>query len=493
MKIIGSKKENQKTRKYVFPYLVISLLYYFLISLFHCSLFAELHEEPLIKIPTFLGNWRRNFYGFSSVPKKLDIIWKKHIGGAESGYGKGKRKWYGTGWTGQPLIVEENGKEYLIIGTFNHHLYKLDARTGEEIWKYRFDDIIKATPTIFFNPDADNKENEIVILCGSRRGVGKPLNTESVESFRAVSYFTGRKLWGIKIPKTESNSRDVDASALVYKGTIYIPAENGYLYILDLNGDLIKQVKLYTSDDVKKHRNNVIAEASPALYNGILYIASGSGHIYGIDTNSHEIVWDFYCGADMESTPVINNYGCMFVGIEKEYIKGNGGVFKIDLNNPIGEQVVWFFPTENKKFAGWLGGVVGSVAISSYPEPIVAFTAIDGHVYIVSQDEFEKDLVLGPNKKNKYKTPKLLWKENIGSSISTPVFIDNHLIVAGYDKKLHIFDIEMTDEEEICVTESDSFSTTGSFESTPVVSDMKIYIGSRNGWFYCLGENGDRK
>lgn len=460
----------------------------FLYFYFSVSLFSETPEQPLIKIPTFLGNWRRNFYGFSQPPKNLDIIWKKYIGGGVSGYGKGKKKWYGTGWTGQPLVVEEDGKEYLLIGTFNHHLYKLDAATGDEIWKYKFDDIIKGTPTVFFNPDAENKENEIVILCGSRRGAGQPLAAKKAESFRAVSYHTGRKLWGLEIPKTESISRDVDASALVYKGLIYIPAENGFLYILDLNGNLKNQVKLYTSSDIKKHKGNVVLEASPALYKERLYVASGSGHIYGIDIDSRKIVWDFYCGADMESTPVINDSGSMFVGIERQYIKGCGGVFKIDLNKPADNNVEWFFPAGNKKFAEWRGGIVGSVAISPVPVPLAAFTAIDGNVYIVSQDESEDEPVPGPDGKTKYKVPKLLWKKNIGSSISTPVFIDNYLIVAGYDCKLHIFDIQKTDDG-ISVAETTNFSATGSFESTPTVSDMKIYIGSRNGWFYCLGEN----
>ncbi|MEM2954895.1 MAG: PQQ-binding-like beta-propeller repeat protein, partial [Candidatus Nanoarchaeia archaeon] len=59
---------------------------------------------------------------------------------------------------------------------------------------------------------------------------------------------------------------------------------------------------------------------------------------------------------------------------------------------------------------------------------------------------------------------------------------EDKLITAGYDCKLKIFKKENTGFVQI-----DSFIA-GAFESTPLVFEGKIYIGSRDGYFYCLGE-----
>lgn len=49
-----------------------------------------------------------------------------------------------AGWTGQPLLIKENGEPYLIQGASNHHK-KIRAKTGKLIWQYKFDDVIKGT------------------------------------------------------------------------------------------------------------------------------------------------------------------------------------------------------------------------------------------------------------------------------------------------------------------------------------------------------------
>ena len=53
----------------------------------------------------------------------------------------GERLWAGAGWTGQPLIYKEDDSLYLIQGAYDHHLKKINARNGELIWQYKFDDV----------------------------------------------------------------------------------------------------------------------------------------------------------------------------------------------------------------------------------------------------------------------------------------------------------------------------------------------------------------
>ena len=76
--------------------------------------------------------------------------------------------------------------------------------------------------------------------------------------------------------------------------------------------------------------------------------------------------------------------------------------------------------------------------------------------------------------------PELLFEKNIGISVSTPLFINNKLIVAS-SKGLWLFEVINENIKLI-----DHFEST--FESTPVVHNNRIYIASTDGYLYCLGE-----
>jgi outer membrane protein assembly factor BamB len=102
-------------------------------------------------VETFRGNEKRNFYGHDA-PKRLNLKWKLHLGSGKSIVKDIPTVWAGAGWTGQPLLVLEDSLPYLIQGAYDHNLRKINANTGKVIWKYKFDDIIKGTGTIWENP-----------------------------------------------------------------------------------------------------------------------------------------------------------------------------------------------------------------------------------------------------------------------------------------------------------------------------------------------------
>jgi outer membrane protein assembly factor BamB len=91
---------------------------------------------------------------------------------------------------------------------------------------------------------------------------------------------------------------------------------------------------------------------------------------------------------------------------------------------------------------------------------------------------------LGFDGKAIYPRPKLLFKKKIGGSISTPVFVDDYLITQGYGQELYVFHVEY---ETLKFTQVGSINI-GCIESTPIVWENKIFIGSRDGYFYCIGE-----
>lgn len=450
--------------------------------------------------PTFLGNYERNFYG-NTAPDTLKVEWKLYLGKGKTTISRkrGDVEWAGAGWTGQPLLIKEDSILFIIQGAYDHNLKKINAVTGKLVWQYKYDDVIKGTGTIWESPDTTDPQNKLVIMQGSRLGYGKYLDTKYVPSYRGISYFTGKELWRYNSKMTRSYSRDVDGSALIYNDTAYIGLENSlftkfnpdYRKAQSIDGmlqpEVFQQTKLYNKSDAAVHGGNLVTESSPCILDSVIYIASGTGHIFGYSLKKGSIIWDFFIGSDIDGSAVVTHDSCIIVTIEKQYINGQGGVMKLDPRKKPENAVVWFYPTENKEYASWEGGVIGSASINdsyrAYNEPyLAAFSAIDGYLYVVNHTSIDStELVLGPNLKKSYYKPKLVYKYKTGASISTPIIVGNKLIAAGYGG-LYLF----TFDNNLNFTRIAKHG--GTYEATPVVHDKKIYVASRNGYFYCLGE-----
>ncbi|MBN1598983.1 MAG: PQQ-binding-like beta-propeller repeat protein [Bacteroidales bacterium] len=485
----------------------VFLFYYTLVTFFVSgqnlipdSLKSSPKEFEVI-IPTFLGNEQRNYYG-NYAPDTLEVIWKHYLGKGETIISRklGSRIWAGAGWTGQPLLVREDSMLYLIQGSYDHHLKKLNARTGELVWQYKFDDVVKGTGTIWTTPDTFPPENRLIILQGSRLGVGNYLDTKYIPSYRAISYFSGKELWRLDVKwMKESYSRDADGSALILNDTVYIGLENSLFTVLNpspskasvkngmLQPEIIQETPLFTKQDAIDHKLNCVTESSPSLLDSIIYIASGAGHIYGYSLKEKKLVWDFFIGSDMDGSVVVTSDNCLLVSVEKQYIKGQGGAFKLNPAKAPENAVIWYFPTENTEYASWEGGIIGTIGINDRYNKgntpyMAAFNAIDGYLYVVDHTKIDSSkTVLGPDSISVLPTPQLLFKYKTGASVSTPLILENKIIAAGYGG-IYLFgynkDMEFRKIARLRAP----------FESTPIVHNGKIYIASRDGYFYCLGK-----
>jgi len=482
-------------------FIILRIFFLILIALTFINAFNGAVPETEVIIGTFLGDWHRNYYG-DHAPEKLDVIWRTFLGKGKTIISKkiGEKEWAGSGWTGQPLLVRENGKLRLFQGAFDHHLKKIDAETGKIIWQYAFDDVIKGTGTIWVNSKAENPAEHMVILQGSRRGLDKDLYSRIVPSFRAISGITGEELWRMNVRQTASYSRDVDGSAMILQDTAYIALENALFVKFNpdrkntvlqdglLQPEIFQEITLYNNRDIQNHGGNLVAESSPALLDDRIYITAGSGHVFGYNIKKKVIDWDFYIGSDMDGSPVVTSDSCLIVTVEKQYIEGKGGVFKLDPRKRPDESVVWFMPTEDDSMESWAGGVIGSAGINDRTKApadpyLCAFIAIDGNLYVVDHQQIDKQSpkVYGPNNRYKYPQPKLIYVNKIGPSIATPVFVGNKLLAPGY-KGLYLFEFTPTGKFRLL-----DKHLSGSFESTPIVHDHKIFVGSRDGYLYCFG------
>ena len=471
----------------------------FIVTFNQDSVSNNLNDSSDIKfiISTFRGNEKRNYYG-NSAPSGLEVIWKLYLGAGHTNASPkhGGNLWAGAGWTGQPLLISEKGKLFLIQGAFDHNLKKIDAETGEIIWQYEFDDIIKGTGTIWENKKAPDENNRFVIFQGSRRGYNFNRGGKNIFSFRAISFISGEELFRMNIKPTISYSSDVDGSALVINDTGYIGLENGIFTVFNPDyqsgeesnditvPEIINESYLFERSDAARHGGNLVTESSPAFLFNKIFITAGSGRVYSYNPVSKDFDWKFYIGSDLDGTPVVTSDSCLLVSVEYQYIKGRGGLLKLNPLKPEEDAVEWYFPTKNFHFSSWDGGIIGTPAVNDLTkkaeEPfLAAFCAIDGNLYVVKYKETDGEDI-GFDGKTMFPKPELVFNYHIGSSISSPVIVGNKIVAAGYGG---IFLFEFDDNLDFTLLDKKS----GSFEASPIVYNEKIYIACRDGYLYCLG------
>ncbi len=479
-------------------YLIIGILFFG-----SHQLFSQNKEKKVeILISTFLGNEKRNYYG-NEAPGKLDSVWKIYLGeGISPAYGTDK-VWKGAGWTGQPLLVKEDGELYLIQGAFDYHLKKIKAKTGELVWQYKFEDILKGTGTIWVNEKAENSENKYIIMQGSRLGFWNSHEDRYIPSFRAVSYLTGKELWRMNVKKTDCYSRDVDGSAVVIDTLAYLALENGIFTVFSPNPKykerkddvvqpkILQEITYYTKKDIELHGDDLVSESSPTVLNGRVFTLSGTGRIYGYNLEKRENDWEYYIGTDLNGSAPATDDDCLLIPVEKQYMPGSGGVMKIDPSKSGNESVVWFYPTPNKKWYHWEGGIIGSVScndsyVGENEDHFAVFLDVTGELTVLDHQKLEKKkTVLGPDSVTYFKTPKLVAKVNIPGTISTPIIIKDK-IVAATDNGLFLYQLvkQKKNYELKLLDKIEGLE----IDATPIVWNKKVYIAVRNGYMYCFGE-----
>jgi len=464
--------------------------------------FAQKEKEIEILISTFLGNEQRNYYG-NEAPDKLNPIWKMYLGeGVSPAYGE-QKVWKGAGWTGQPVLVREAGKLYLVQPSFDYHLKKIKAKTGEIVWEYRFDDILKGSPTIWYNKNAKKPENAYVIIQGSRHGYWDDLNDKYITSLRAVSYLTGKELWRLNSKKTASYSRDVDGSALVINDTAYLALENGIFTVWNpdpakqrmLDGkmqpEVYQEIYYYNEGDIKRHGNDLVSESSPTFLNNHIYTLSGTGKIYGYNFLTKKNDWEFFIGTDMNGSAPATDDNCLLIPVEKQYEPGPGGVMKIDPSKSPDECVVWYYPMPIKKWYHWEGGIIGSVSCNdSYvdddAEHFAVFLDVSGKLTVVDHQKIDKKRkALAPDSTTYYATPKLIAEVQIPGTISTPIIVGDK-IIAGTDDGLFLFQLVKIKKDKYELKLLDKVPDL-EIDATPIVWNKRVYIAVRDGYMYCFG------
>jgi eukaryotic-like serine/threonine-protein kinase len=222
-------------------------------------------------IVCFRGNPERNLSGVGPVPRHPKVLWrfrtKGKIEGPTERRGDAQVKpgtlWEGTGWTGQPCILD--GKVY--FGSTDSYVYCLDLLTGKQNWFY---------------PNHHNIKGSISIQGGRIYHGGRD---------NKVHCYTldGRMVWETRI------GEDTDSNPLLIGDTLYIGGEDNSVYAFDPAKGTIRWRHTPTKWS---------CECSPCIAEGVLVIGSSGGGLYCLNPKTGERIWELDTGGDGDPTPV---------------------------------------------------------------------------------------------------------------------------------------------------------------------------------------------
>ena len=277
---------------------------------------------------TFGGNNYRNTFSYGTVSvseRKLYRSWEARIGQIDS--------WTGTGWTGQPLIVQwpdevravlgvsdtyrnKEGFTEVIYPTMDGNIYFFDLETGNATRDpINAGVVMKGTacldpngyPLLYVGQGIE-QDNENGLNVAYVR-VYSLITNEEINRFGGHDYFSERD-W-----------QAYDGSPIIADDTIFFAGENGVLYSCKLNtvfdaaaGTVsINPERLvkyrYTGAGYSKY--NVSdqrwygVESSVAAFRNYLYFTDNGGRLQCVDANTYELLFVADVGDDADASVVI--------------------------------------------------------------------------------------------------------------------------------------------------------------------------------------------
>ncbi len=396
------------------------------------------YQGPDVEItPMFRGNrYRIGVYG-SAVPNSTEIYWTNYTQNqieSSAIYYNG-RIYFGSD---DRLVycIDDDPSDGIDEGMADHF-----ESTCDVIWTYETANAVKSTPVI-----ADKKlyigSNDYYLYC--------------------LNALTGERIW-----RTRTGGA-IESSPLVLNDTIYVGSFDRKIYCINATDGK----KIWSQET-----GNQIW-GSPAYDDGFIYIGSIDGKMYCYWANNGTPCWNFSSNLasvkyGIYSTPAIAKNRIVF---------GSEDNFVYCLDSATGE-LIWKFKAN--------GFVYSSPAINknkvfiSNSEGMVGTEFREGYFFALPFDDPNQDGVILPSE--------VIWSVKThdfdgGSSpavstVSGKIVVGSNELESGGIGKLYCLD-EETGEKYW------NFTINGDLHGSPLIVNNKIYIGSLNGEFYCIGTKG---
>ncbi len=272
---------------------------------------------------TFRGNNYRNggAYGSADINQgELGIIWSFDVGVIDN--------WPGTGWTGQPSIIEWPVKTVELMNVYP----QFKGKTLREVIYAAMDGFIyfcELETGIWTRPPIEigfpTKGSVTVDPRGypifyTGQGVDYNGDVYGMPKYRMFSLIDQSLIY--EIPGYDTAAYRgwyaFDSSGLLYiEEDIYIEcAENGLIYIMKLNTeyDSINGTVSVNPETIKyRYRNPITGrlgiENSPAIYKNYIFFADNGGLLQCLDLNTLEPAWLADLGDDTDASIVLEEDG----------------------------------------------------------------------------------------------------------------------------------------------------------------------------------------
>ena len=425
-------------------------------------------------ILTFRGNPTRTYYGQGPVPDAPRAVWR-YPGSAMCSISEDRGEvsnWCGTGWTGEPAVFERDGRTWLVFGAYDRAVHFVDAATGQDILPpFPTGDLIKGSVTV--DPDGFP-----LVYVGSRDGF-----------FRVLAFDRDRptELWRLSaddVSPTEWND-DWDGSGLVLGDFLFEGGENSQMHVVKLNRStgadgmvtvapaLVWNAPGWDDELLAADGDNEMSiESSVAISGDTLYFANSGGLVQGWDISGlrtgaapPQRVFRFWTGEDTDASVVVDEQGMLYVGSEWEKRRPRAGevgqMMKLDphrADNPL----VWSQQDEGADKSGVWGtpGIAGDLVI---------FTTYSGRAVGIDRA-----------------TGVVRWEKRLPAPLmGSPSIVDGVWFQGDCAGVLHAYDVRnpAVDPPELW-----QVPLGGCIESTPAVWNGRLYVGTRGGFVFGIGD-----
>jgi outer membrane protein assembly factor BamB len=234
---------------------------------------------------------------------------------------------YKTGdWTiSSPAIVPGpeivTGREYfgdkVYVGSADCHIYCLDANTGKELWKSKFDNAVFSGPAVANGKvyagchdlyvhclNADTGETIWLSPKTGHPGIYSPSIIKGRVYFGSSDHYiycldaqTGSLVWTFLI-----EGHAAFAFALAYDN-VYFCSGDHFIYCLDQA----------TGKLVWKYQTEGHLSMSPAVADGKVYVGSTDTHVYCFNAATGEVIWKHKTGGELRGFGVAIADGRVYV------------------------------------------------------------------------------------------------------------------------------------------------------------------------------------
>jgi outer membrane protein assembly factor BamB len=374
------------------------------------------------------------------------------------------------------VIVGEDGSVEVRINAYDGAYHFVDGGTGEAVRPpLQTGDLAKGSAS-------SDPDGYPLYYAGSRDNLLRVIALDRPEP---------TVLWQLdansSVPDPVWNN-DWDGAPLVIDDYLLEGGENSWFYVIRLNRGYDDRGKVTVDPQVVATvpgfddellaalpDSNVSIESSVAFFDGVAYFANSGGLVQGwdvsdiLDGGDHiRRVFRFWTGEDTDATVVVDEEGFLYVASELERYTARaqevGQLMKLDPSNRR-DPLVWSFPITERGGEG-AGGAWATPAL--YADMVYIATNYGDLIGLEAATGRER------------------WRIHLaGPTWSSPVPVDDVLIEGDCGGTLHAFDISRPFREP---PELWSLSLGSCIESTPTVLEGTIWVGTRGGGVYAIGD-----